>query len=170
MSNHMRMARTLIGGLMKPKLALLDEAGVPMKVALGDLDMNLHVTNSQYLRMMDAGRTDLLLRNGMAGAAWNLRARPVVGGAAIRFKAEMRARTQFDMVSRIIGWDDKWFFCHQAFRVDGRDRAVGVVKFLFHAGDTKFAPDEVLRAHRDGPVPSPLDAPSVAAWAEEHGL
>lgn len=171
MSNPMRMARTLLRGILRrDDLSILDEARVPMTVGLGDLDLNFHVTNSQYLRMMDIGRTDLLFQTGLVGAAWRLRARPVVGGSAIRYKAELRHGTEFDLVSNIVGWDDKWFYCHQAFRVDDRDRAVGVVKFLFHSDAQKFTPHDVLGAHRDGPRPSPVDAPSVAAWATEHGL
>lgn len=170
MANRIRMARTVAAGLLQPKIPLLGESRVALRVALSDLDLNLHVTNSQYLKIMDLGRTDLLLRTGLAAAAWKLRANPVVGGAAIRYKAELRARTRFAIVSRFIGWDEKWFYCHQAFRVGERDYAVGVVKMLFHAGSHKFPPAELLEAHRDGPAPSPLDEPSIAAWATDNGL
>lgn len=170
MSDRIRFIRTIITAPLKPPIDLLGESRLPMRVGLGDLDVNLHVTNSQYLRIMDVGRTDMLLRNGLAGAGWRVKARPVIGSAAIRYKAELRHRAAFELVSEIVGWDEKWFYCQQAFRVGATDHAVGVVKFLFHGGGRKLAPEDVLTAHRDGYRASPVDAPSVSSWADANGL
>lgn len=170
MGDRLRFARTLVKAVAGDPLDLLGQSRVAIRPWLGDIDLNLHVTNSQYLRLMDLGRTDLFIRNGIAKAAWKLRSGPVVGGAAVRFKAEIRPGEPVEIVSQLIGWDEKWFYCEQALEVDGRARSVGVVKFLLHRSGDKRTPGEVLRAHRDGLRESPLDAPSVAKWATENGL
>lgn len=170
MGDRIRFASTIFRAFAGDAIPLLGISRVPLRAGLGDIDINLHVTNSQYLRFMDLGRTDLFVRNGLARAAWELKAGPVVGGAAVRFKAEIRPGEKIEIVSRIVGWDEKWFYCEQALEVGGRARSIGVVKFLFHRSGEQRRPDEVLAAHEAGPATSPIDGPSVAAWASENGL
>jgi acyl-CoA thioesterase FadM len=170
MIDRIRFARVTARALVGERMGILDTSSLEFRAGLSDIDINLHITNSQYLRIMDLGRTDYFVRSGLAKAAWDLRAGPVVGAAAIRYKAEIRPGERYRLDTRVIGWDDKWFYCDQRFVIDGRDRAIGVVKFLFHAGAEKFSPARVLDVHRDDAVESPLDAPSIAGWADSNGL
>jgi hypothetical protein len=58
----LRLWYTLATGLARPRLGVLDECRVALRVWPNDLDSNLHMNNSRYLLAMDLGRWDYGLR------------------------------------------------------------------------------------------------------------
>ena len=126
-----------IRGLRKPRISVLDEARITMRVRLTDCDMNLHVNNGRYLSLMDIGRIDLVARSGALAVFRRNRWNPVAGGATIRFRRELRLGSTYVLRTRCVGWIDTWWFFEQVFeREDGSlaARAYAKVTILDRTG------------------------------------
>ncbi|MDF1530428.1 MAG: thioesterase family protein [Sedimenticola sp.] len=126
-----RLIFQLITSRFRAQQSLLDTAVLRMRVWPTDLDINLHLTNSRYLALMDLGRIELMLRTGMMGKVLKRRWLPVVSIASIRFRREISPFEPFTLHTRLLGWDEKWFYMEQRFETVRGIAAVGIVKGLF---------------------------------------
>jgi acyl-CoA thioesterase FadM len=84
-----------------------------------DLDMMRHMNNGRYLTLMDLGRTDLMLRSGLARAAIRHKWTPIASAVVIRFRREMRVLQKFRVETRILYWDDARAVIEQVFVFEG---------------------------------------------------
>ena len=162
----LRLWWTLASGLAKPRVALLDESRVRLRVWPNDIDSNLHMNNSRYLLAMDLGRWDYAARSGVLGAALRRRFFPVVGSATLSFRRSLGPFERFELATRLVGWDEKWWWFEQHFEVEGRVHAVGRVKALFR-GPQGNVPCQVLAAAvgRAGFPPPPLPE-AIRLWRD----
>lgn len=96
-----------------------------------DLDANLHMNNGRYLSIMDLGRLDLTVRNGLLRATLGRGWRPVVGSIVIRYRRSLDPLQRYDLRTRAVCWDEKWIYLEQRFERDGELAAIGLVKALF---------------------------------------
>ena len=102
-----------------------------MRVLPTDLDANMHMNNGRYLSIMDLGRFDLTIRNGLLGATLRRGMRPVVGSVMIRYRRSLDPFQRYTLRTRALCWDEKWVYLEQRFERAGELAAVGVVKALF---------------------------------------
>ena len=122
----------------RTRLEMWDTAVTPFRVTLSDLDLLGHINNSKYLAIMDLARLDLMMRAGW----WDRFRRqgwfPVVAGQTITYRKSLTLGQRFDVESRIVGMDDRWFFVHQVFRSEGTVYAHAMVRarFLKKGGGT----------------------------------
>ncbi|PLX61655.1 thioesterase family protein [Sedimenticola selenatireducens] len=126
-----RLILQLITSCLRPHQSLMESATLRMRVWPADLDINLHLTNSRYLALMDLGRIELMLRTGMMLKVMKRRWLPVVSIASIRFRSEISPFERFTLHTRILGWDEKWFYMEQRFETTRGVAAIGIVKGLF---------------------------------------
>lgn len=126
-----RLILQLITSRFRPQQSVLDTAVLRMRVWPTDMDINLHLTNSRYLALMDLGRVELMLRSGMVGKVLKRRWLPVVSTASLRFRRELGPFERFTLHTRLLGWDEKWFYMEQRFETTRGVAAIGVVKGLF---------------------------------------
>lgn len=138
-----RLAKTVIGGLLASRLAPDGISRVSFRVWPNDLDVNLHMTNGRYLTMMDLGRFDLSIRGGLAGIAIRQKWAPVLGASAVRYRRSLMPFTKYHLESRIVGWDEKWFFMEQRFVHKGDVYAIALTKGLFKRGKSTVPTREV---------------------------
>lgn len=154
-----------IRAMRRPRIGLLDESRVRMRVRLTDCDLNLHVNNGRYLSLMDIGRIDLVARAGAMRVFRRQRWNPVAAGATIRFRRELRLGARYDLVTRCVGWHDTWWFFEQRFeREDGSlaARAYAKVTVLDRRG-TRVPAARVVEALGLDPE-SPELPESLVAW------
>lgn len=109
----LRLPWAAIRGLRKPPLNLLDTSVLRMRVLPHDIDTYGHVNNGRFLTLMDIGRTDIAARTGMIRLFRTQRWLPVVAGATVRYRRELRPLRRYTLSTRIVGWDDEWFFFEQ---------------------------------------------------------
>lgn len=138
--------------------APLAEARLPYRVLPNDLDFNLHMNNARYLSLMDLGRVDLLNRLGLLRYAFRGHWVPVLGAVRIRYVRPLRFWQRYDLVTRIAGWDAKWFYLEQRFEAEGRLIAVAQVKGLLRGPGGSIPTDEVLARVGVGLPAPPLTA------------
>jgi acyl-CoA thioesterase FadM len=124
--------------------APLDEARLRFHVMPHDLDFNLHVNNARYLALMDLGRVDLLNNLGLIRLAFRGRWFPVLGQVSIRYHRPLFLFQGFDLVTRIVGWDAKWFYLEQRFEREGKPVATAYARALVRGPQGSIPTDEII--------------------------
>lgn len=117
---------------------------VNFRVWPSDLDINFHMTNSKYLALMDLGRMDLMLGAGMMREVLKRRWGPVLSVASIRFRRQLNPFQKFQLHSRLVGWDKKWFYMEQTFETEKGIAATAIVKGLFRGKDGNVPTESLL--------------------------
>ncbi len=155
MSLWFRLLEKLESTLGKTHIGPLDEARVEMRAWPTDLDCTGHVGDERYLEMMKLGRHCLATRMGVLAEMQKRGITAHVGATEVQYLNELELFECFELVSRIVGWDDKWLFLEQKFiRCGGRPLAVGFVQLVFkHEGQT--VPPEVIMSYSGRIVDSP---------------
>jgi len=151
---------------LRPALDPLGISVLAFQVWPNDLDVNVHMNNGRFLSVMDLGRFDLTFRTGLGRAMLRNRWKPLVGGVTIRYRRSLDPFERYELHTRLLGWDAKWFFLEQRFLKGGRDLAAeGVVRALFRGKGGNVPVAEVLRQMGyEGPD---LEAPeAIRRWAD----
>jgi acyl-CoA thioesterase FadM len=163
------LLRTLWKGLtlrLRRALEPLGTSVLAFRVWPNDLDVNVHMNNGRFLSVMDLGRFDLTFRTGLGRAMLRNRWKPLVGAVTMRYRRSLDPFERYELHTRLLGWDAKWFFLEQRFLKRGGDLAAeGVVRALFRGRDGNVPVAEVLRQMGyAGPEPELPEA--VRRWAE----
>lgn len=145
MNLFLRLIWLLITSPRRDRIGLMDDCELSLRVLPTDLDINMHLTNARYLSVMDLGRLELILRVGMFKQLMQRRWLPVVACAKLNFYRQIRPFSRYTLITRVIGWDEKWFYIEQRFEVDQEPVAVGTIKGLFRGGKRNIPTNEILK-------------------------
>lgn len=161
-----RMLRVLLLARGRSTVGPLEETSLPFRVWPTDIDILMHMNNGRYLTLMDLGRADATIRNGIRKALDQRNWYPVVASETIRFRESLPLFERFELRTRTLGWDEKSFYLRQLFLVRGRVTAIGIVRirFLKRSGGTLSA-TEVAHAILPNTVSPKLPA-YIAAWRD----
>ena len=144
---------------------LLEASRVAFRVWPTDCDINLHMNNGRYLTFMDLGRTHLMAQCGMLKVILREKWMPVLAAAEINFIRSIAPLQKFELVTRLLSWDEKYFYMEQRFEVKGVLCAHAYVKGLFLKRGRKIPNAEVaVAAGHEGPAPPLPD--EIKLWAE----
>lgn len=159
----LRLIKVLILALTGRSLPPLGESVVRFRVWPHDLDLNLHMNNGRYLTVMDLGRTDLMIRCRMLGVVLKHHWRPMLAAATIRYRRPLAPFKRYELRTRLVGWDEKWFFMEQRFMVGGDLYAYALVKGVFKDGRGTVPPLRVAQeiGHQGE---SPAWPEALSAW------
>jgi acyl-CoA thioesterase FadM len=161
----LRLFYVVFSAFRGARLQPLDESVVSFRVFPNDLDTNLHMNNGRYLTLMDLGRLDLLFRLGVVREVRRRRWNPVVASLAIRYRRSLEPWQKYELRTRLVGWDDRWFFMEQRFTRGGELMAHAIVKALFVGPGGRVAPQELVDA--TGYQVEPPEIPeAVRRWEE----
>ncbi|MFI2751874.1 acyl-CoA thioesterase [Cellulomonas sp. P22] len=152
-----------------------DEGRTPLRVMPNDLDLLRHMNNGSFLTLMDIGRVDMMVRCGAQAEVARRGWYPVVVGESIRFRRSLVLWERFEIVTRVVGWDERVTFVEQRFERRGRDGSPEVVaeawvvaRFLARRGGSVPPADVATSFGLDGPSPAlPAD---LLAWARSLDL
>lgn len=148
-----------------PLLGVLDEDVVSMRVWPNDIDLNLHLNNARYLSFMDYGRTHLLARTRLLGHIIRSRWQPMVGATWITYRRSLPAFSAFRLSSRLICWDDRWFYIEQTFTRRRGLAAVGWIKGVLRDSGGTVDPQRAISCVAPGLVSPPMPE-AIATWNE----
>jgi acyl-CoA thioesterase FadM len=146
-------------------LHVLEEDQIRMHVWPNDIDVNLHMNNARYLSVMDYARTHLLARTRLLDHILRARWQPLVGAVWMTYRRSLALFSSFTIASRLICWDERWFYIEQSFA--GREglAAVGWVKGTLRDAHGSVEPQRVLEQIEPG-VASPAMPETIATWNE----
>jgi acyl-CoA thioesterase FadM len=148
-----------------PPLGVLEEDTLRMRVWPNDIDLNLHMNNARFLSGMDYGRTHLLARTGLLEHILRSRWQPLVGAVWITYRRSLPAFAAYQLTSRLVCWDERWFYIEQTFTGRKGLAAVGWVKGILRDSQGSVQPQSVIEAVAPGLLSPPIPE-AVAAWNE----
>ncbi len=160
-----RLIFVVIHGLFRTKLKPLESSVVRGYVMPTDLDLNFHMNNGRYLSVMDLGRIDILLRTGTARLALQYRWAPLVGAVMIKFRQSLKPFQSYDMVTRVLCWDQKWFYFEHRIQRKNRLIAVAYARTLVRGPGRNIPPSEVISLLGEK-LESPPIPQMIQNWAE----
>ncbi|HET7710399.1 MAG TPA: thioesterase family protein [Thermoanaerobaculia bacterium] len=140
----LRFVKVAVSTLWRPKLNVLDESVVRLRVWPNDLDLNFHMNNGRYLSMMDLGRLDLFARSGILFPALRRGWMPILGEAKIRFRRSLGPFQIYTLRTRVLAWDEKWFYGEQKFEAKGEVAATALIRGLLRGKEGNILPEEAL--------------------------
>ncbi|HWG89490.1 MAG TPA: thioesterase family protein [Candidatus Thermoplasmatota archaeon] len=152
-----RFLKVLALGPRRPRMSPLEESVLTFRVWPGDLDENRHMNNGRYLTLMDLGRTDLIVRTGILKAMLQRKWMALLAGATMRYRRPLNLLDRFTLHTRLVAWDDRWFYLEQRFVKRGETAAIGWVRAAFR-GPQGLVPTAELLAivgHTDASPPLP---------------
>jgi acyl-CoA thioesterase FadM len=125
-------------------LGVLDQSVVSFRVLPNDLDIFMHMNNGRYLTLMDLGRVDMMVRGGFFKEAQKRGWFPVVGTSTIEYKRSLELFDRYELKTRLLGWDDRWFYIEQLFVKDDRVAASATIKAMMRSKTGIVTPQEAL--------------------------
>jgi acyl-CoA thioesterase FadM len=165
--NFVRIPALAVRQLVRPlpALGVLEEDRVRLRVLPNDIDLNLHLNNARYLCMMDYGRTHLLARTRLLEQILRGRWQPLLGAAWVTYRRSLPVFSAFELTSRMVCWDERWFYIEQTFTGSKGLAAVGWVKGMVRDGKGSVEPQKAVDAVAPGVVSPPMPA-AIATWNE----
>ncbi len=146
-------------------LHVLDEDRMRLRVLPNDIDLNLHMNNARYLSVMDYARTHLLARTRLLGHMLRSRWQPLVGAVWITYRRSLPLFSKFELTSRLVCWDERWFYIEQTFTGSKGLVAVGWVKGVLRDGQGVVEPQRAIEGIEPGTM-SPPAPEGIATWNE----
>ncbi|MAM33852.1 MAG: Mesenchymal stem cell protein DSCD75 [Micavibrio sp.] len=168
-----RMMKVFISSFFKTRLkGIFAVSKLHFRVWPNDLDTNFHMNNGRYLTIMDLGRFDLVLRNGLMKFMFAHKSVPVLAAATIRYRLSLDPFQKYRLESRVVCWDEKWIYMEQRFILVGGDKheavaAIALVKggFLNKKEKKMVSVADVINEVGHGEK-SPEFPTHVKEWAE----
>jgi acyl-CoA thioesterase FadM len=157
-----RFAGVFVDALRSPKIDLLSTDTIRLDVRRGDVEL-ARMNNGRYLTLMDLGRIALTLRAGFLRTLVKMRAAPLVTNISIRFRRSLRVGTSFDLSTRLVCWDEKYFYLEQWFDQNGQRFAHAFVKALWVSPKGPIPTRDLLSAGGFNAGSPPFPA-NVQAW------
>jgi acyl-CoA thioesterase FadM len=140
-----------------------------MRVLPSDLDVFGHMNNSRYLSVMDLGRLDLITRVGLTQLMFRHHWYPIVGASRMQYRRSLNLWQRYDVKTRMVDWDDKWFYLEQQFIIGEQIHAVGWIKGIVRGREGNIKPQDILKSLGLESVEKPILQGEIADWvALEH--
>lgn len=127
----LRFIRVMIHAFFRSTIDLSKESVVVFRVFPHDIDLNIHMTNSRYLSLMDLGRVDLMLRSPLAKPVITGQWKAVLGSVTLQFRRPLKLFQKISLHTRVIGWDQKWIYLEQKTISNHQLMSTAIAKCLF---------------------------------------
>src|SRR6201996_989174 len=127
-----------------PRIGILDEDILRQHVWPQDIDFNFHLNNARYLSFMDYGRVHLMAATGILTPAIRHRWAPLVGSVSITYRRSLGLFAPFTLTTRLLCWDEKWFYMEQVFGSRDGLAAIAWVKGLFRGAEGNIHPQHAV--------------------------
>jgi len=143
MGTWIRTISVFLAAPLRPRLALFDQSRLYFRVLPSDLDLNIHMNNARYLALMDIGRIDLILRTSMWRTMWANRWQAVLAGSLVRYRRSLKPFRKLELTSRLIGWDEKWFYIEHRIESGGLLACQATVRGAFLGASGIVTPSQL---------------------------
>jgi acyl-CoA thioesterase FadM len=146
-----------------PRIGILAEDRVQLRVWPNDIDFNFHLNNSRFLTCMDYGRVHMLAANGILDNVIRRRWTPLVGSIDIVYRRSLPLWASFTLATRTLCWDEKWFYVEQKMLSRDGLASTAWVKALFQDRGKNIPPQSVADMVQPGVASPPVPA-SMMVW------
>lgn len=112
-----------------------------------DLDFWLELNNGRALSLYDIGRTAMAQRMGLISALRRENWGMTIAGTSTRFRRRIKGFERFEMRSRGVCWDDRFFYLEQSmWKTDGECASHVLYRAAVTDGNGIVPPPRVLNA------------------------
>jgi YbgC/YbaW family acyl-CoA thioester hydrolase len=126
-----------------PSTPFLGTVRRSFRVGLTDIDFNMHINNARYMVFMERARWDHPVQTHTWDVMLKEKMNFIVAGIEMGYIREIRLGKKFEVETRYLGWDEKYFYLEQRFIVDGKIHAYGLVKAIFLQQGKKSDPCQI---------------------------
>ena len=127
---------------LTPTYSLFDVVSMEFRVGLLDIDLNMHLNNGKYTKIMDRCRLE----------------HAVVTGLLNRMIEELRPYQRFMVHTRILGWDDKYTYYDQRFDSQRKLHTHALLRLAHMYGGKTISPQAFQEMTGLNKVSPPLPA------------
>lgn len=163
MNLYLRFLFIFFKTLFTKKQAIFAESRLKFRVLPFDCDINMHLTNSRYLSFMDLGRWHLMGQSKLLKHIYQNRWIPVVGAIEISFIRALNPLQQFELISKVIGWDKNYIYVEQRFKTKKGIAALAIIKGTLVINGRKCDMQKVLEKIQPGAA-SPELPEAIEHW------
>lgn len=129
-----------------------------------DLDFWAELNNGRTLTLYDLGRVPMAQRLGLNQTLMDNRWGMSMAGASVRWRVRIKLFDRFEIHSKPIGWDDKFFYMEQSiWKPDGRCAGHMLCRAAVTDAKGIVAP-QIVTAKIGHDIASPEFADWVLAW------
>lgn len=160
-----RLAKEMIKFRKAPRLGALEPHVSTHMCWPWDLDPWIELNNGRTLTLFDLGRLPLAHRTGLIPVlkqqGWGI----TVAGNSTRYRRRIRAFDRFTMVSRMVGWDDRFVYMDQSMWRRGECCNQVMIRSAITSAQGIVPPARLAQALGHSGI-SPELPGWVAAWIE----
>lgn len=129
-----------------------------------DLDPWVELNNGRTLTLYDLGRVPFSMRLGMTAAmrshGWGM----TVAGSSVRYRRRVRLFHRFEMRTRLLGWDRRFFYIEQSMWRGGEALNQVLIRSAATDGQGILTPARLVAAMGHEGIESPALPGWVDAW------
>lgn len=144
----LRLIRVVVKSQFQEKLSFDNDYRdkVNLIVLPQDIDPFMELNNGRYVTLLDLGRYSLGARVNMGSFLkrnkWSL----TIVGTYNEYRHRLRLFQRFILQTKILGYDEKWFYFFQKVERNGKTHMASVVKFAYTSKKGLVLPKEVVSA------------------------
>jgi acyl-CoA thioesterase FadM len=124
---------TILLAYFRPKLRAFVETKKHFTVLPTDAHLPLFraLCGGRYFDFMDLARVDQVTRLGVLNVMIKKGLDINIGGQFLQYRKPLKVFRRFAVLTKIIYWDEKFFYVEQKFEQDGTIKASGLVQACF---------------------------------------
>ncbi|SMF16396.1 acyl-CoA thioesterase [Pseudobacteriovorax antillogorgiicola] len=133
-----------------------------------DCDSNIHVNTARYFVYMELARFDISLRSGLFSYCRRKKIAPLVLGAKVTYRREIKPFQKVTIKSKILGHDHRFIYFEQRIVSNKGIHAKGYLRVAFYKNgfvDPKVLNDVCQVPYDNHPLPA-----DVKLWIESEDL
>ncbi|QXT40125.1 acyl-CoA thioesterase [Gymnodinialimonas ceratoperidinii] len=111
---YLRLAAIMRRERRLPKMGIYDTHKMSMTCLPVDIDGFMEMNNGRVMTLFDLGRFALSIRIGLVDVLKEQRWGLVVAGSTVRYRARVTPFQRFELRTRFLGWDNRFFYLEQA--------------------------------------------------------
>ena len=163
MNLYFRLIAVLLRSVFAAPLTALEESRSSYRAWPFDCDINLHMTNARYFALCDLSRIYFMGQVGVLFKAIRKKWLPVVQAQEVKYFKPINPFEQFDVLTRLTYWDDKYWYIEHRFVVGDRLCAILQVRGVFVRGRTVIPFSDLIDL-AGSDVESPPKPKNVESW------
>ena len=125
---YLRLVKVMLSSRNEGKPDPFKESVLALRVNVWDLDIFLELNNGRHLTLMDLGRFHLGKSAGLFEVLKEYKWGLMVAGVNVKYRHRLKYGQRFTLSTRLIDFDDRWFFFHQQIKVGEKVCSQALVK------------------------------------------
>lgn len=167
MNLYVRLFLMFMRARFKGSISIFDEFISTHRVLPNDLDLLGHMNNGRYFTITDYVRIEMLIRAGIWEAMKKRNVYPVMAGETIQFRKSLKPFQKYEILSKTLGWDNKFFYVEHRFISRKELYALMLVKVrVIGAGSIRVSPSDVLRYVYPNNIKDININEPIASWSD----